>query len=90
MKLKTHTIYREDGTPVKVTIPEKNRCFTFSHEQIDFIASALYMASGEYARQFEQVCKRFPDEIERNKYWHEKSGTFWDLAEDIKNGHFDI
>lgn len=67
------------------------RTIKLSHNDIDLLINSLLIASGEYQKQFEELCKRFPnEERETNKYWFEKGNKIYDLASDIKDGKLDV
>lgn len=72
------------------TLQSNQRALALTHEEIDLLVNCLLIASAEYSKQFEEMCKRFPAEEKETKiYWHEKAGKIWDLANDIKDGQKD-
>jgi hypothetical protein len=67
------------------------RTLQLSHEQIDLLISCLYIASSEYEKQHLELIKKFGvKEKDQAKYWFDKSTKIQDLADDIKNGEYDI
>ena len=67
------------------------RKIELTHEQIDLLINCLWMASSDYNKQFEEMNIKFPqEERETKQYWFNKSNKIYDLAQDIKNGEFDV
>lgn len=67
------------------------RTFELPHEEVDLLISCLYIASSEYEKQHSELIQRFGvKEKEPAKYWFDKANKIHDLAEDIKNGNYDV
>ena len=67
------------------------RTIKLTHEQIDLLVNSLLIASGEYQKQFDELCRRFSSEGKETKiYWFEKGCKIYDLASDIKDGKLDV
>lgn len=69
---------------------KNKRTIELTHEQLDHLVNGLLIVSGEYGRQYETLCQKFSVDKEQIKYWYDKSNMFYDLANDIKDGNFDV
>lgn len=66
------------------------RQIKLSHDDIDLLVNSLFIAANQYQKEFEELCKKFPNEKkETNIYWFDKGNKIYDLATDIKAGKLD-
>ena len=67
------------------------RTIKLTHDEIDLVINCLLIASSQYDKQYHDLLTRFPSkDNQQAQYWFNKSATIDSLAEDIKNGKYDI
>lgn len=59
-------------------------------ENIDLLVNSLFIASNTYQEEFERIVTKFPQSRNVGNYWAAKSNLIYNLAQDIKDGKFDI